>query len=447
MNIDFHYYAVKTIALASGFSEEDAQTIATFSEYVDDYNPGDVGRYNTIPQEIIDKQNSKLILTEEEKREYITAKLMREYNAKHGTYKMPSKQKVDKYFEENGSIVPNFRRISTGFSLSECAKEFCQKTSVAPFHFIAHDSEAANTKEGRFTKPAIIGDDSLISKYLENAKKEYLSSNSTTKKRALMHIGMLLHIFADTYAHAEFSGFNEDCNIAEVSDVKYTKDGSEVPTTDKYIVDYIMQQSGVYGVTKRISAAGHQMVGHLPDYPGVSFTFKFEKPERLVERNNTLIFTEVSMRIFDFLYDIRHEKEGKDSNAAIAQIRQVGAKDTYKYDETNLESIPEGRRNFVKKLITAFSSTPISTFEESWLVTKVVKSVWGKIFGGSDKSPITILKEIWAQVLNIPAESYQYDPSDVFALDDKNIKDENFYYYNSYAEDILMGLYPEDYIQ
>ncbi len=38
MNIDFHYYTVKTIAFYAGFSLEEAQDIAFYSQYVDDYN-------------------------------------------------------------------------------------------------------------------------------------------------------------------------------------------------------------------------------------------------------------------------------------------------------------------------------------------------------------------------------------------------------------------------
>ena len=37
MNIDFHYFVIKTLACAAGFSEEDAQTIAYYSQQVDDF--------------------------------------------------------------------------------------------------------------------------------------------------------------------------------------------------------------------------------------------------------------------------------------------------------------------------------------------------------------------------------------------------------------------------
>jgi hypothetical protein len=160
------------------------------------------------------------------------------------------------------------------------------------------------------------------------------------------------------------------------------------------------------------------------------------------------------MRIFDFLYDIRHEKEGKDPNKDIAKIRQAEYTDPYEYDDKiDMVKIPKERTKFINKLKYAFYNTPINTFEESWLVTKIIKGVWGKITGTPDTSAIAILKNLWADVLNnpknpkedYPVERYQYNANNVFAVDNKDIEDENFYYYNSYAEDILMGLYPEDY--
>jgi len=38
VDISFHYFAVKTLALEAGFNNDEAQRIATFSQYVDDYN-------------------------------------------------------------------------------------------------------------------------------------------------------------------------------------------------------------------------------------------------------------------------------------------------------------------------------------------------------------------------------------------------------------------------
>jgi hypothetical protein len=38
MDINFHYFAVKAIACTSGFEEEEAQMIADYSQFVDDFN-------------------------------------------------------------------------------------------------------------------------------------------------------------------------------------------------------------------------------------------------------------------------------------------------------------------------------------------------------------------------------------------------------------------------
>ena len=37
MNVSFHYYAVKATACLCGFSPEQAEIVATYSQFVDDY--------------------------------------------------------------------------------------------------------------------------------------------------------------------------------------------------------------------------------------------------------------------------------------------------------------------------------------------------------------------------------------------------------------------------
>jgi hypothetical protein len=54
MDIAFHYFAVKTLARRASFSELDVQQIATFSQYIDDYNPYIRHYYSNIPQSLKD---------------------------------------------------------------------------------------------------------------------------------------------------------------------------------------------------------------------------------------------------------------------------------------------------------------------------------------------------------------------------------------------------------
>ena len=49
MDISFHYYAVKSVALAAGYDEAKAQRIASFSEFIDDYNWYAYFRASNIP--------------------------------------------------------------------------------------------------------------------------------------------------------------------------------------------------------------------------------------------------------------------------------------------------------------------------------------------------------------------------------------------------------------
>ena len=37
MDINFHYYTVKTLAVKAGYTDDEAQTIANYSQFVDDF--------------------------------------------------------------------------------------------------------------------------------------------------------------------------------------------------------------------------------------------------------------------------------------------------------------------------------------------------------------------------------------------------------------------------
>ena len=56
MDISFHYFAVKSVALAAGLSESKAQRLAEFSQFIDDYNWYVYFEAENIPSYIRDPQ-------------------------------------------------------------------------------------------------------------------------------------------------------------------------------------------------------------------------------------------------------------------------------------------------------------------------------------------------------------------------------------------------------
>lgn len=167
MDISFHYFAVKTIAVYAGFTEADAQTIAQYSQYVDDYNPTFPRRYGNVPQWIIDKPGSDIYI--------------------------PSR------------VVPaNFRPVTTGFAISADMKDMLtvkfQRNVISLFHFIPF-SRVKMASGDSTTYPVKItdgGDGSIIANALIDVKAQYHrtpQANIDERRQVLMHIGMLLHTF------------------------------------------------------------------------------------------------------------------------------------------------------------------------------------------------------------------------------------------------------------
>lgn len=57
MNINFHYFCIKTLAVTAGFAPDDAQTLAAYSQFVDDFDKSNPMLFKTLPAFI---QNSAL---------------------------------------------------------------------------------------------------------------------------------------------------------------------------------------------------------------------------------------------------------------------------------------------------------------------------------------------------------------------------------------------------
>ncbi len=271
MNISFHYFTVKTLARKAGFNEKDAQQIATFSQYIDDYNAYAYRRYSNIPDW-----------------------------AKVAPYDMYIPSLINPF---------NFNPVTTGFwdwvDLVTLVTPRSQKFTVSPFHFIPHTHASMKENDNRAV-PATLNDGSIISKQINVAKTEFMNAvTDADKANALMLIGSRLHTFADTYAHQLFSGYNEKCNNAVL--VQVINNMTEEDETEKYlsiIVKFLQKMQDI--LKGHQPAIGHMMIEHVPDYPWISFTMKAPLPdggEGTYTRSNTSEFVRASKEIIDYLRD------------------------------------------------------------------------------------------------------------------------------------------------
>lgn len=387
MDISFHYFAVKTVALEAGFDDADAQVIAQYSQYIDDYDPVVQRRYPNIPDWLKNKRGSDI------------------YNPSRLTPK-------------------NFRPVTTGFMIPAdimymLTKDF-QRNVISPFHFFP--CKMVQNPNDRATYPVKIidgGDGTSLSNLLQQAKTGFQHAEDPNRRRqALMHIGMLLHTFADTYAHLMFSGYNEVCNNMKVLNVTDNNGNVDITTRANSYVDIILNIYASYkkGFSKKLFEIGHMLVGHIPDWTHVRFELAFldqhDNMVRTYSRDNTEEFTKVALEILDFLCECSQRDKLK-GNA---------------------------RQQMENDLLRAFLTADISRIEDDAAqYMPALNRAWSSVFGN---------------------RGYSYDHSTIFNgivnaakgdgdMDDRENAEEalsapmseDFYWFNSYAEDLLIELY------
>jgi len=259
MNINFHYFAVKSIAVAAGFEETQAQQIAKYSQFVDDYSAPLLMSCSNIPKEITSSGELDLFIP--------------------------------------FSHV-NFRPVSTGFArpfeYSTLIVRREQRFVLSPFHFVPYDETGAGAASSPVI-PLAVGDNSLLDRLLH---KE-ISNKSQNQNIALMRLGMLLHTFADTHAHQRFTGFTSTANRANITGVKNNITGEDCTA---------QARAGIRGLlnaaTQSIPAIGHVQAGHNPDLSHISFSYTGGNGESHF-CNNTEIFLEAGRNIFEYLKKYR----------------------------------------------------------------------------------------------------------------------------------------------
>jgi hypothetical protein len=374
MDIFFHYYAVKIIARVAGFSIADAEMIAKYSQYVDDYNPTVLDRrYLNMPGWVEDKKMSNLLI-------------------------------------KDGAIC-NFRPMPTGFNdkidMLVAMDEDFQKNTISSFHFIPQ-SKAKIDAGDRRTYPAKIsggGDGSIISILLQDAKTNFKSSKTEDEKiRALMYIGMLLHIFADTYAHQGFTGFNEPANIVTILNIKNNATNKDFGFWDKSNLEMLLNwYSKLPLLYNRAIQTGHSLAGHLPDLSHVKYILKYTNPasgtEKIQERDNTAIYMDAAKEMFRYL----SECVGKIHHESTMGILVSDLKEMF------LES---GR---------------IQSTYFHYNLYEHLKKMWTKKFKKYEEGPHPLFIYKKEEIFNNVPYTGEME--------------EDFYYYNSYAEDIPIKVY------
>ena len=360
MDIAFHYFAVKSLSLAAGFSEADAQIIAKYSQFVDDYNWYTHLWYSNIPN-------------------YVKASELDLF--------------IDDWF-----YPANFNPASTGFidyiDYATIAFDRSQKFKVSPFHFIPRDS--AHVKQGdRRTYPCKLNDESYISNMLTAARNDFQAGGN--RNLSLMHIGMLLHTFADTYSHQLFTGFQGwENKVVLVQVINNITGKDETEKYKSFINDWLEKLKKI--VPSLIPAIGHMLIAHIPDLTHLSFTMKYpaapDDPGSTYSRSNTRVFIDgAGKEILNYLCSC-----------------------------LNKENVSGQEWNDISKRLTHSFLIDISQLTAETEIVKKLKNHWN---------------------ISFPSYKYAYSSEEIKKEFNpkKEIGTDEFYRYNVFADQLLIALY------
>ena len=220
MQIDFHHATTYVIARLAGFKQPEAEIIAYAAQYVDDCTS-------------------------------------------EGTV----------YF--NNKAVYN--RISSAHKMLDCRniKALANHQVWLAFHFLPGNGgkPAGENPSENFIDKIVCRPNSPIAKEMINN-----AIIDQDKTYALHRLGVVMHIYADTWAHQGFAGVINKVN--EVEDAKEIGSSGIFSSLSSFLSDF---------VEDAVPPLGHGRAFTFPDMPFLSWTYENGKGQQIT-RNNTLDF-------------------------------------------------------------------------------------------------------------------------------------------------------------
>jgi hypothetical protein len=266
MQIDMHYYGTYALARSAGIKQEAALRIAQAAQFVDDY-------------------------TEKEDLETSDGALISYWPTGH-----------------NLTDIDNFDPL-------KCDKADPHRVWV-PFHFLPGGVGATYKERMRCVKN---------SKTAQAAMKAVLQR--TSEPCILELVGILAHIYADTFSHYGFVGLHCDENRVHCDDIKLdvqdekTKQHllekakrffDKLDVQDENIKQHLTDK--IKGLIDKLAGTiaedatrglGHASVADFPDRPYLRWSFKYENGAADPPRDNQKTFMEYCENLFRFFQDFK----------------------------------------------------------------------------------------------------------------------------------------------
>lgn len=316
MDINFHYFAVKSLAVRAGFAPEEAQTLAEYSQLVDDYNRSGPVLFKDVPE-------------------------------------------FAQHLAKKRGAFWSFHCVTTGFStlldMAELMRIERQKFVCIPFHFITRQAlnvPVADDAAWR-TVPETLEEETVLHGLLRAARQRYQAAPA--ERASLIGLALLLHIFADTYAHQRFCGFGGWWNHGFVTDKKWhTGKRQRLATTALKHMGHDSEGETPYHHSIFV---GHMSFGHAPDKSALCFSAQQKSgPKSGLDlkytRDNTEVFLQAGRALWEYLRNCRGLQKGTESEwEPVASALRQG----FLTEENNAAALAAHWRKFFPDITYSYS--------------------------------------------------------------------------------------------
>lgn len=286
MQIDFHYGTTYVIARLAGYPREDAHTIATAAQYIDD--------------------------------------------AVHdGPVRFENDALYD--FESSAHKMLDYRNFS----------DLKNHLAWIPFHFLPGNEFDVESQVPEFIQRIVCKPNSEVAQAMLRAALQ--------RKGNLHLLGVTAHVYVDTWAHQGFAGISHEVNeVVSIHDHQGDLDHEmEKRRKSFYKCQHYGKRAfslakalGLSKLVDRFKIAfvndlgplGHGPALAYPDLPYLKWCYKTKLGER-IERDNTQIFMDACRHLFRFFLQARGEEARgmlATDEAAILTLLQFEDKDEFK---------------------------------------------------------------------------------------------------------------------
>jgi hypothetical protein len=252
MQIDFHYDVIYVLARYAGFNRDDANTIAHSSQYVDDAEHGGIIKFtNHLPY-----------------------------------YHIRTAHNI--CGEENKVVTANFN-------------------TWVPFHFLPGNISDGK-KETSYTSR-------LACKANSNLANEMMCEciNHKNNINGLHRLGICLHVYADTWAHQNFSGISDKINCTKK--IKVNDKAKPIQEISRDLINCVLNT-----FLDNYLPLGHGTVQSYPDIPFIKWSYTDYLGE-VHNINNYDRYIEAADEIYKYLMRFKYGNPYKKADSLPAEAR------------------------------------------------------------------------------------------------------------------------------